>query len=165
MIYSTDKTIDPSAAGRYHINQEPFGDSFVKNGDFVYADPYATYVEITGEFRKVNADGTSGIVAERMHYIIHLGYVDDNANNWEADSNGSYVYNIKINGLGELATEVIKDNEVNTAVTGEVLEYKKLELRDALSQLSELTIFKEYTTFLITNQVRNSCGTFAVGNI
>lgn len=126
-----EKTIDPNAAGRYHIDQGPFGDRFVKNGDFVYADPYATYVEIVGEFRRVDANATSGVIAERMHYIIHLGYVGSKANNWEAESNGSYTYNIKINGLGELETEVVKDNEVNTAVTGEVLEYKKLELRDA----------------------------------
>lgn len=126
-----EKTIDPNAAGRYHIDRGPFGDRFVKNGDFVYADPYATYVEIVGEFRRVDANATSGVIAERMHYIIHLGYVGSKANNWEAESNGSYTYNIKINGLGELETEVVKDNEVNTAVTGEVLEYKKLELRDA----------------------------------
>lgn len=125
-----EKSVDLTAPGNYHINQGAFRDHFVKNGSFVYADPYATYIEIVGDFKKERPDN-SGIRAEEMHYIIHLGYVNNQANNWEAESNASYTYNVKINGVGEVETEVVRDNEDNTGVTGHVLEYKRLELRDS----------------------------------
>lgn len=125
-----EKSIDLTAPGNYHINQGDFQNHFVKNGDFVYADPYATYIEIVGDFKKERPDN-SGISAEEMHYIIHLGYVNNQANNWEAESNASYTYNVKINGVGEVETEVVRDNEVNTGVTGNVLEYKRLEMKDS----------------------------------
>lgn len=70
------------------------------NGDFLYADPQATYVVLTGDY----SDGDKTTASVR--YTIHLGYVNDVASDFNSLRNTIYTYNVTVAGVENIILEV-----------------------------------------------------------
>ena len=70
------------------------------NGDFTYADPYATYVVLTGDYS--DGDKTSA----EVRYTIHLGYVNDIASDFSSLRNTIYTYKVTVVGVKNIILEV-----------------------------------------------------------
>lgn len=70
------------------------------NGDFLYADPQATYVVLTGDY----SDGDKTTASVR--YTIHLGYVNDVASDFKSLRNTIYTYNVTVAGVENIILEV-----------------------------------------------------------
>lgn len=70
------------------------------NGDFLYADPQATYVVLTGDY----SDGEKTTASVR--YTIHLGYVNDVASDFKSLRNTIYTYNVTVAGVENIILEV-----------------------------------------------------------
>lgn len=70
------------------------------NGDFLYADPQATYVVLTGDY----SDGDKTTASVR--YTIHLGYVNDVASDFNSLRNTIYTYTVTVAGVDNIILEV-----------------------------------------------------------
>lgn len=80
------------------------------NGDWVYAPDKGTYVVINGHFEgQSTVEGNTGAVEAEVHYTIHLGYVDDVANDFFSKRNTQYTYNVTVNGVNDIIVEVIAE--------------------------------------------------------
>ena len=78
------------------------------NGEYLYADKYATYVEMTGTYTgnwyDKKEEITKNISAE-VKYTVHLGCVDGFAD-FKSKRNLSYTYKIQIAGVDKIIAEV-----------------------------------------------------------
>ena len=79
------------------------------NGEFTYADPNSTYLLLTGYLSYTMADGT--VVNTDARYIVHLGYVSGNPNDYDTKRNGKYTYNITVTGVNDLILEVTNESD------------------------------------------------------
>ena len=76
-------------------------------GDFEYANDHTTYVEITGllsYFEEVN--GIEQLTYANVRMLIHLGYANQNANDYETLRNHSYTYTVKVRGVDNIEVDV-----------------------------------------------------------
>lgn len=86
--------------------------------EYVNAPDNATYVVVHGTFegkslgQEVSADVT---------YVIHLGYLHNNANDFFSNRNTKYTYNVKVVGVESIIIEVEQDEENVPGATGEVI--------------------------------------------
>lgn len=87
-----DKVNDPNKPGQSH-----------KPGDFFYANPNSTYVEMTGSLSY--RDEKNYLVSASVKYIIHLGYVNG-VNDYDTHRNTYYTYNVKVRGINDIEVEV-----------------------------------------------------------
>lgn len=95
-------------AERERQNKEDNG----RNGDYLNAHKYATYVEMTGSYYEQYLDA-SGELKEKtaeVKYTIHLGYVNG-ASDFRSERNTQYTYNVTINGVDNIELEVTSSND------------------------------------------------------
>lgn len=115
-IFNTDNNIRPNR----------------NNVVYEYAPDYGTYVLVKGKFLGKSThysndadkkDDYSGDVEASVRYIIHLGYVDNNANDFFSNRNTKYTYNVKISGVDDIVVEVVEETETENApgAEGDVL--------------------------------------------
>lgn len=104
------------------------------NGEFIYADPNATYVKITGQWEEKLTGG--GVRVADVEYIVHLGYFSDENGNPSSDQavraadykslrNHKYTYTLTINGVDDIVAEVTGsqiDSEVDAGASGDVID-------------------------------------------
>lgn len=79
------------------------------NGKYLYADEYATYVEMTGTYTGSwydKEDGQTKKISAEVTYTVHLGYVGDDATDFKSERNKSYTYNIQVAGVDNIIAEV-----------------------------------------------------------
>ena len=88
------------------------------NGDFTYADPNSTYLLLTG-YLSYTAGNT--VVNTDARYIIHLGYLSKDANDYDTKRNGKYTYNIKVTGADNVIVEVTDKDESWPGYEGDVV--------------------------------------------
>lgn len=104
----------------------------INNGAYEYAPDYGTYVLVKGKFLgksthyesdNTKKDDYSGDVEASVRYIIHLGYVDSNANDFFSNRNTKYTYNVTISGVDDIVVEVVEETETENApgAEGDVL--------------------------------------------
>ena len=82
-------------------------DGNVTLGDFIYADANSTYVEITGilsYFEEI--DGVDQLVYANVRFLVHLGYADEDVNDYDTKRNHSYTYNVKVKGVDNIEVDV-----------------------------------------------------------
>lgn len=82
-------------------------DGNVTLGDFIYADANSTYVEITGilsYFEEI--DGVDQLVYANVRFLVHLGYADEDVNDYDTKRNHSYTYNVKVKGVNNIEVDV-----------------------------------------------------------
>ena len=94
-----------------------------ENTDFKYADDYSTYLVLTGHLSYIDALDYN--VNADLRFIVHLGYVSGNADDYDTKRNGHYIYNIKVTGVNNIRVEVTNagegDPEVRPGYEGDVV--------------------------------------------
>ena len=73
-------------------------------GDFVYANGYSTYVEMTGTLSYI--DKENYLVSANVRLTVHLGYAGYNPDDYSTNRNTSYTYNVKVCGINDIEVEV-----------------------------------------------------------
>lgn len=73
-------------------------------GDFVYANGYSTYVEMTGTLSYI--DKEDYLVSANVRLTVHLGYTDNNPDDYSTNRNTSYTYNVRVCGISDIELEV-----------------------------------------------------------
>ena len=86
-------------ANDYNDRERQSKDNQGLNGDFIYADPNATYVVLTGDY----SDGDRTTASVR--YTIHLGYVEG-ASDFNSLRNTIYTYKVTVVGVENIIVEV-----------------------------------------------------------
>lgn len=105
-----------------------------ESGKWKNAPQYATYVEIKGTF-KGNSDKLDKEIEANVTYAIHLGFsrieVDKDSyyvNDYLIRRNYEYTYNMTINGVDDIAIEVIDDKEKMSAAEGDITLTEEITL-------------------------------------
>ena len=105
---NTKAETDPAKPGQEYVNT-----------DFMYASDDATYLVLTGHLSYTDASDFE--VNADVRYIIHLGYVTGNANDYDTKRNGHYTYNVTVKGINNIIVEVTDGNEVRPGHEGDVV--------------------------------------------
>lgn len=138
---------DSKPVGEF-INGVYVNNNEVKDREFTYAPQYATYVVIMGTYEGT-ADseiyGGDKTVSANVIYKIHLGYVDNNPNDFFSERNTRYTYNVRVLGVDNIVVEVETEKEKNPGATGEVIftEGDNIYTLDAHYETVLLTFKKE----------------------
>lgn len=93
-----------------------------RNVKFEYADENSTYLEITGELSYNKADGSP--VQATTRYYIHLGYADEDPNDYLTQRNHHYTYNITVKGVDKIILEVTHGSDLRPGHEGDVIASK-----------------------------------------
>ena len=104
----------------------------IQNGAYEYAPDFGTYVVVNGKFYGQSTyyqndihkkNDYSGEVEASVRYVIHLGYVNHQANDYFTNRNTKYTYNVTINGVDDIVVEVVEETETEKApgAEGDVL--------------------------------------------
>ncbi|RHR53959.1 DUF4906 domain-containing protein [Parabacteroides sp. AF17-28] len=110
---------------------------YVENGAFVNAPEYSTYVVLTGDYYEKYTE--NGLEKERtadVTYTIHLGYVNNQANDFRTERNTTYIYNVTIQNVNDIRLEVTsfqsgKGQEPSPGAEGNIVETDKFYQIDA----------------------------------
>lgn len=103
----------------YHDREKQVKDTSGKNGDWVYAPDYGTYVILSGHF--VGTDDSGQMVDANVQYKIHLGnFSNEDWSNFKTSRNTSYTYNVYVNGVNNIVVEVNTGEEKQPGATGDV---------------------------------------------
>lgn len=138
------------------------GDKKVTNGDYVYADKYATYVELSGSYFETYYEG--GEKKERsaeVRYTIHLGYVDDKPEDFKSERNCKYTYNVTIEGVDNIKLEVTTSKndtptENQPGAEGDIVESQEFFYVDAHYETKLITFNKNKVSPDATFRVKTS---------
>ena len=91
---------------KYEEREEEIKTSDQKNtGEYKYVEPYATFVELKAHMEIENGEN-GGIRVADVTYVIHLGYVDNQADDFKNERNKKYTYNVTIKDVNSIITEV-----------------------------------------------------------
>ena len=85
---------------------------------YINAPDNATYVVVHGTFE---GKSSGKDVSADVTYVIHLGYLNNNANDFFSNRNTKYTYNVKVVGVESIILEVLQDQETAPGTTGEVI--------------------------------------------
>lgn len=75
------------------------------NGDYLYADPLAGYVVLTGSYYEYDKNHDLKKSAD-VKYTIHLGYVGNKPSDFNSERNISYTYHVTVKGVDNIELEV-----------------------------------------------------------
>lgn len=75
-----------------------------KEGAFIYANDHSTYVEITGLLSYF--DEKNSLTYANVRFTIHLGYADDEVNDYATLRNHSYTYHVTVRGVDDIMVDV-----------------------------------------------------------
>lgn len=122
-------------------------DKVVKNGDYIYAAKYATYVEMTGSFHQ-NATTTDVEKSAEVKYTIHLGFEGRDASNFRSRRACDYTYNVRVTGVDAIELEVETSDreepiEEQPGAEGDVVKSKEYIYVDAHYVTKSITFSKE----------------------
>ncbi|RKU67961.1 DUF4906 domain-containing protein [Parabacteroides sp. AF17-3] len=97
----------------YNERERQQKDGNGKNGDYVNAHKYATYVEMIGSYYEqyLGDDGTLKEKTAEVKYTIHLGFLKDKADDFKSERNCSYTYNVTVKGVDNIELEVESSND------------------------------------------------------
>lgn len=110
------------------------------NGDYIYAEKYATYVEMTGSyFEDGNEEGKK---SAEVKYTIHLGYVNSDANDFKSERAKDYTYNANITGVDKIELEVTDGDEQQPGAEGDVVKSTEYFYLDSHYEVLTITFNK-----------------------
>lgn len=91
--------------------KEEKGSEGQNSGIYTYVEPNATFVEIKAHI-EIEKEGTdNGIRIADVTYVVHLGYVGNNAADFNSLRNKKYTYNISIIDVDNIVAEVQSGDE------------------------------------------------------
>lgn len=100
----------------------PDADRNVTLGDFIYANANSTYVEITGILSYFERkDGVDQLVYANVRFLVHLGYADEDVNDYDTKRNHSYTYNVKVKGVNNIEVDVNDETDPRPGYDGDVV--------------------------------------------
>lgn len=114
-------------------------DATGKNGEYINAHKYATYVEMVGSYAEkyTDASGESKEKTAEVKYTIHMGYVNG-ASDFSNERNTQYTYNVTVRGVDNIELEVTSSTDKETGVIekqpgaeGEIVKSKQFYYVDA----------------------------------
>ncbi|MGL5682937.1 MAG: fimbrial protein [Marinifilaceae bacterium] len=108
-----------------------------ENGAFVYAPSTAPYVEITG---MLSYKEGSKFVATEVKYMIHMGYKNKDANDYNTLRNHSYKYKITIQSANSIKVEVTAREEQQPGQEGNYIESTNIRNYDAHYETDGITL-------------------------
>lgn len=119
----------------------------VKNGTFTYAPDLATYVEVLGDYSEEDISDPDNQLRRfaNVKYILHLGYAENNAGDFNVRRNIFYIYQITVNGVNDIvmeAQEVDPDKENDPRSEGTVIDAIRAYKADAHYETFKM-IFKK----------------------
>ena len=91
--WTTQAHTDPSKPGQT-----------VENVSFANANPNSTYLEITGRLTYKDENGKA--VDANTRYYVHLGYANQNPNDYNTLRNRHYIYTLTVKGINNIEVEV-----------------------------------------------------------
>lgn len=91
--WTTQSHTDPSKPGQT-----------VENVAFENANPHSTYLEFTGHLTYNDENGKA--VDANTRYYVHLGYANQDPNDYNTLRNRHYIYNITVRGINNIEVEV-----------------------------------------------------------
>lgn len=111
-FYMFENIKNNADVGSYEERERKKDPTAVDNIEFANAPVGATYIILKGTYSgPANVDKESEKVSAEVSYYVHLGNTNgDNWGNFETRRNIEYIYNIKINGVNDLVTEVEEDD-------------------------------------------------------
>lgn len=130
--------------------KEVKGSDGLNTGKYLYAPASATYVVLTGDYSEMYTD-KNGVKQERnaeVTYTIHLGFVGNDASDFEAERNTAYIYNVQVEGVDKIRLEVTsyKDTgeteENQPGAEGEIVETDQFLLFDSHFDQTTITFYK-----------------------
>lgn len=165
------------------------GSDKVTNGAWVFAPATGTYVELTGTVSYA-LNSTQDISAD-VKYTVHLGYVDNNPNDYTINRNSEYIYTVTINSVDNIIVEVEQiGREAQPGAEGAVTIANKIIAFDAdystltvnfawqsvdeeltwnvstpFSSIGEETAAKDYQWVLFRINKKNAAGTAYNSNL
>ena len=92
-----------------------------RNGAFTHAHEHSTYVEITGLLSYFDGNENGGLTYANVRFTIHLGYADDDANDYATLRNHSYTYNVKVKGVSDIEVDVEEEEDPRPGYDGDVV--------------------------------------------
>lgn len=103
------------------------------DGNWINAPDLATYVEVTGTYTGEASGVSDKEVTAKVTYFIHLGfswYMRDEyyVNDYFVQRNYEYIYNITVNGIDDIITEVITNND-KTPAEGIITSDENIDLK------------------------------------
>lgn len=115
------------------------------NEGFKYADPQASYVILTGNFTQQKGGQT---IKASVSYKIHLGYVNDAADDFKSKRNTIYKYKATIAGVENIILEVESSNgtdfkENQPGAEGKVVIADQTVSVDAHYEAKNITFYKD----------------------
>lgn len=99
------KSYNGKTISKYEEREEEVKTDDKKNtGEYKYVEPYATFIELKAHMEIEN--GKDGIRVADVTYVIHLGYVKNQADDFKNERNKKYTYNVTIEDVTSIITEV-----------------------------------------------------------
>lgn len=99
------KSYNGKTISKYEEREEEVKTDDKKNtGEYKYVEPHATFVELKAHMEIEN--GKDGIRVADVTYVIHLGYVKNQADDFKNERNKKYTYNVTIEDVNSIITEV-----------------------------------------------------------
>lgn len=162
--HKTNASKSLSYEDRERQEKKPSGKGNYTNGQFLNADENATYVVMTGDYKVYKSDGTVKTSAD-VKYTVHLGDINLGNNNFDTDRNTSYLYSVKVVGVENIVTEVVKeqiDDETQPGAEGDVVRSDQSFLFDSHYETHVVTFQKNNLSNLsvIVKTPYNSYGTY-----
>lgn len=99
------------------------------NGDYVYADSNSTYVVMTGNIQY--SYGEDQTASANVVYTIHLGYLNNNPDDYNTPRNSHYIYNVTVESADKIILEVESGKEEQSGAEGNVTIAEKTYRLDA----------------------------------
>ena len=131
---------DPGYKGPTGTGNEAFSDHFVENGDWLFAPTFGTYVRFDliltlteAGIRDISPENPEGLsitqaLTSDAIFTVHLGDFASSSeddtnklNNYQTLRSNSYTYTITINNTKNIYTEVMRDEERQSAQEGFLL--------------------------------------------
>lgn len=116
------KTYNGKSITKYEQREEEVKIDNKNTGEYKYVEPYATFVEIKAHMEIENENNDNGIRVADVTYVIHLGYVNNVAADFKNERNKKYTYNITINNVDDIVTEVTDGDEKTPGAEGDVVD-------------------------------------------
>lgn len=143
----TDKEATERGKSLYALREYKTEQGGRPEDPFAYANAYATYVVLTGTFYQYDSKHEL-IRSAEVRYTIHLGYLQNVANDFNSERNYSYIYNVKIKDVDNIVLEVTssqegKFQENQPGAEGSVIQSDQSFLLDAHYGVRSVTFNKD----------------------
>lgn len=121
----------------YTYNPQVPGQRYV-NGEFKYAPIHGSYVELAGELSYKDPQTGLHTVAD-VTYTIHLGYANQDINDYSVNRNSEYHYYVRLKSAKAIEIEVTNGTELQPGATGHITSGGEIITTDAHYSTHQLT--------------------------